>query len=176
MNHIDHSQEQPILRNYELREFYTPPRSMPPTPWDLAPRELATLINDLSEEFQIDANFVGSCVVGALAIACQSNLYVERPCGAKTGVNIFTINRMKSGGGKSTILQKIISPIRDFCEKEECRLAKEYENYNLKREIFVKKNVNSKETRLGMKSIRQNFQILASGSLHRNLFLQKDFY
>lgn len=123
----------------ELEFLHAPQNCPAPHPWNLAPKQLAALIKDLSEQQQVDPNFVGACVVGALAIACQSNLFVEQPSGTTTGVNLFIINRMKSGGGKSTILEKIISPIKNFCDKEEERIAKEYEIYNLKSEIFAKK-------------------------------------
>lgn len=86
-----------------------------PYPVDAFPPVVADVINALHEETQMPIEMIGSTVLAALSLACQSIIEVIPPhSNTPEQCSLYLLTIAESGEGKTTINKRVMKPFYDF--------------------------------------------------------------
>nr|WP_145598729.1 DUF3987 domain-containing protein [Yersinia alsatica] len=105
-------------------------------PVNAFPPVMRELIQAYHEETHIPLEMIGSTVLAAAAIACQSHINVTLPhSGKQEPCSLYLLTIAESGEGKSTVSNRIMSPFEDFSremkQSYQCQLEDYHQDLNI---------------------------------------------
>jgi hypothetical protein len=141
---LDHSKEEfDVLPRREISEEWQAPLvfdepKVPAFPIEVFPDWLQRYVLGLSTETQTPIDLVAAQVLGGLGTALAGKVNVVTRQGWEVPLNIWLAVRMRSGEGKSPVVQKVNTPARKFESEERDRRREENailaEKYKAKKE------------------------------------------
>ncbi|CNE31139.1 Uncharacterised protein [Yersinia intermedia] len=125
-------------QNQITAQILQPAKSISETvyPINAFPPIMRELIQAYHDETHIPAEMIGSTVLAAAAIACQSHINVTLPhSGKQEPCSLYLLTIAESGEGKSTVSSRIMSPFEDFSsdmkQNYQCKLDEYHQDLNI---------------------------------------------
>lgn len=103
-----------------------------PYPIDAIPRNLQDLVIEFQQNSNVPIELAAPMVIAVASVVCQGLVDVARPNCDPSPCSLFSLVIAGSGERKSTVLNKLMAPIRDFEATLAARVAVDSSDYEAK--------------------------------------------